>query len=261
MGNESRERGWVTPEAWKTLISIFDVDPRTLRDVPAQVAAIKSTYTRMKDDLHACDARTGACDQTGRTRSGEPTVPQFGGRRDGGGRRDHRSRRADPRGARARRGRAPRTNSRSAPTRWASRYPPSDSASCSARGASTGWRVILRARSRRTYATTRAHRRAPTSRRGGLSRATSRCRRRRGASDGGTGGAGNPSRSRRTAVGAPDRHRHRHPCAPTGIRRAYGPRLAAPKGRSTPHGNPRRHGGGSSPPAHSPCGESAGGPT
>jgi hypothetical protein len=29
MGTESRERGWVTPEAWKTLISIFDVDPRT----------------------------------------------------------------------------------------------------------------------------------------------------------------------------------------------------------------------------------------
>ena len=67
MGDEPRERGWVTPEAWKTLISIFDVDPRTLRDVPAQVAAIQSTYTRLKGDLRACDARTGACDrQVGR---------------------------------------------------------------------------------------------------------------------------------------------------------------------------------------------------
>ena len=72
MGSESRERGWVTPEAWKTLISIFDVDPRTLRDVPAQVAAIKSTYTRMKDDLHACDARTGACDRQAGRGPGNP---------------------------------------------------------------------------------------------------------------------------------------------------------------------------------------------
>ena len=25
IGNESREQGWVTPEVWKTLISIFDI--------------------------------------------------------------------------------------------------------------------------------------------------------------------------------------------------------------------------------------------
>jgi hypothetical protein len=62
-GNESRERGWVTPEAWKTLISIFDVDPRTLREVPAQVAAIEATYGRLQDNLKACDARTGACER------------------------------------------------------------------------------------------------------------------------------------------------------------------------------------------------------
>ena len=41
MGNESHEQGWVTPEVWKTLISIFDVDPRSLRDAGAQVADIK----------------------------------------------------------------------------------------------------------------------------------------------------------------------------------------------------------------------------
>ena len=72
MGNESRERGWVTPEAWKTLISIFDVDPRTLRDIPAQVAAIGSTYTRLKEDLQACDARTGACDRQAGRGPGNP---------------------------------------------------------------------------------------------------------------------------------------------------------------------------------------------
>ena len=72
MGNESRERGWVTPEAWKTLISIFDVDPRTIRDVPTQVAAIKGTYTRLKDDLQACDARTGACDRQAGRGPGNP---------------------------------------------------------------------------------------------------------------------------------------------------------------------------------------------
>jgi len=67
MGNESREPGWVTPEVWKTLISIFDVDPRTVRDAGAQVTAIKDRYDKLKDDLQACDAKTGACDkQAGR---------------------------------------------------------------------------------------------------------------------------------------------------------------------------------------------------
>jgi len=69
---EPRERGWVTPEVWKTLISIFDVDPRTLRDVPAQVAAIKSTYGRLRDDLQACDARAGACDRQAGRGPGNP---------------------------------------------------------------------------------------------------------------------------------------------------------------------------------------------
>ena len=72
MGNESRERGWVTPEVWKTLISIFDVDPRTLRDVPAQVAAIQSTYTKLKDDLQACDAKSGTCDRQAGRGPGNP---------------------------------------------------------------------------------------------------------------------------------------------------------------------------------------------
>jgi len=67
MGSESHERGWVTPEVWKTLISIFDIDPRTLRDPGVQVTEIKDKYEKLKDDLQACDAKTGACEkQAGR---------------------------------------------------------------------------------------------------------------------------------------------------------------------------------------------------
>jgi hypothetical protein len=67
MGNESPERGWVTPEVWKTLISIFDIDPRSIRDTSAQVAEINRQHEKLKDDLLACDARIGACDkQAGR---------------------------------------------------------------------------------------------------------------------------------------------------------------------------------------------------
>ena len=67
MGSETREPGWVTPEAWKTLISIFDVDPSHVREPSAQVAAIKDTYEQLRDDLAACDAKSGACDkQAGR---------------------------------------------------------------------------------------------------------------------------------------------------------------------------------------------------
>ena len=72
MGNESHERGWATPEAWKTLISIFDVDPRTVRDTPAQVTAIKDRYDKLRDDLHACDAKTGACDKQAARGPGNP---------------------------------------------------------------------------------------------------------------------------------------------------------------------------------------------
>jgi hypothetical protein len=61
------ERGWVTPDVWKTLISIFDVDPRNVRTAEAQLGDIKDRYDRVKDDLVACDAKSAACDkQAGR---------------------------------------------------------------------------------------------------------------------------------------------------------------------------------------------------
>jgi hypothetical protein len=63
MGNESHQPGWVTPEVWKTLISIFDIDPRSLRDPGVQAAEIKGKYEKLKDDLLACDGKVGACDK------------------------------------------------------------------------------------------------------------------------------------------------------------------------------------------------------
>jgi hypothetical protein len=64
---DPKERGSVTPDVWKTLISIFDVDPRHVRDAGAQVGEIKDKYDRAKDDLVACDAKSAACDkQAGR---------------------------------------------------------------------------------------------------------------------------------------------------------------------------------------------------
>jgi len=63
MGSESHERGWVTPEVWKTLISIFDIDPRSLRDPGVQATEIKGKYEKLKDDLLACDAKSAACDK------------------------------------------------------------------------------------------------------------------------------------------------------------------------------------------------------
>ena len=67
IGNESREQGWVTPEVWKTLISIFDIDPRTIRETGAQASEMKGKYEKVKEELSACDAKSGACDkQVGR---------------------------------------------------------------------------------------------------------------------------------------------------------------------------------------------------
>ena len=73
MEGESHERSWVTSDVWKTLISIFDVDPRSLRDAGAQVTEIKGKYESLKDDLLACDAKIGACDkQAGRGPGNSP---------------------------------------------------------------------------------------------------------------------------------------------------------------------------------------------
>ena len=56
-------RGWVTPEAWKTLISIFDIDPQKIRDTGAQVSEIKARHERLQSDLAACDSRNAACEK------------------------------------------------------------------------------------------------------------------------------------------------------------------------------------------------------
>jgi hypothetical protein len=70
---DPQERGWVTPDAWKTLISIFDIDPQSIRGAEAQLSAIKGKYEKLNTDLVACDAKTGACDkQAGRGPGNSP---------------------------------------------------------------------------------------------------------------------------------------------------------------------------------------------
>jgi hypothetical protein len=77
--SDPKERGWVTPEVWKTLISIFDVDPRNARGPEAQVSEIKGKYDQVKDDLTACDAKSAACDkQAGRGPGNAPCRNQAG---------------------------------------------------------------------------------------------------------------------------------------------------------------------------------------
>ena len=77
--SDPKERGWVTPEVWKTLISIFDVDPRNARGPEAQVSEIKGKYDRVKDDLTACDTKSAACDkQAGRGPVNAPCRNQAG---------------------------------------------------------------------------------------------------------------------------------------------------------------------------------------
>jgi hypothetical protein len=64
---DPKDRGWVTPEVWKTLISIFDVDPNHVRDPAAQAGEMGDKYNRLKTDLAACDAKSAACEkQAGR---------------------------------------------------------------------------------------------------------------------------------------------------------------------------------------------------
>ena len=56
------ERGYVTPEAWKTLISIFDVDPNKLapdqaKDIAAKYEAAQRERAAMRERLDKVDAR------------------------------------------------------------------------------------------------------------------------------------------------------------------------------------------------------------
>jgi len=76
---DPKDRGWVTPDAWKTLISIFDVDPQKIRGPDAQLKEIKGKYHGLKDDLLACDAKVGACPkQAGRGPGNSPCLNSAG---------------------------------------------------------------------------------------------------------------------------------------------------------------------------------------
>src|SRR5262245_26834530 len=76
---DPQERGWVTPDAWKTLISIFDIDPQNIRGAEAQLGAIKGKYEKLNTDLVACDAKTGACDKQAGRGPGNATCRDSGG--------------------------------------------------------------------------------------------------------------------------------------------------------------------------------------
>ena len=76
---DPKDRGWVTPDAWKTLISIFDIDPNTIRSADAQLQAIRSKYDGLKEDALACDAKVRACDkQLGRGPGNAPCLDSAG---------------------------------------------------------------------------------------------------------------------------------------------------------------------------------------
>jgi len=63
VASDPTARGWVTPDAWKTLISIFDIDPQRIRAPGAQLNEIKNKYERLHGDLLACDTKTAACEK------------------------------------------------------------------------------------------------------------------------------------------------------------------------------------------------------
>ena len=64
------DRGYVTPEVWKTLISIFDVDPKSRPAV--QAAQIEKEFERLRSRLDECDQKLGTCEKK---LSGGPGYP------------------------------------------------------------------------------------------------------------------------------------------------------------------------------------------
>jgi hypothetical protein len=45
------QRGYVTPAVWKTLISIFDIDPRNIRNTDEQALEMRRKYTLLREEL------------------------------------------------------------------------------------------------------------------------------------------------------------------------------------------------------------------
>lgn len=56
-----KERGWVTPEVWKILLSIFDIDARKLRDTDQQAEEMKKKYTIVRDQLEKAKVDLEKC--------------------------------------------------------------------------------------------------------------------------------------------------------------------------------------------------------
>lgn len=64
------DRGWVSPETWRTLISIFDIDPNRIRDADKQAEEMKKRWEQAKEErdkskreLEQCGARLSAVEK------------------------------------------------------------------------------------------------------------------------------------------------------------------------------------------------------
>jgi hypothetical protein len=76
---DPQKQGWVTPDAWKTLISIFDIDARTIREPGSQLGEIVAKYDGLKHDLLDCDGKAAACEkQAGRGPGNAPCRDEHG---------------------------------------------------------------------------------------------------------------------------------------------------------------------------------------
>src|SRR3989338_4585933 len=58
------ERGWASPDTWKTLISALDIDPNMIRDadMKRQAEAMKQRYEGVKRELDQALENLGKCE-------------------------------------------------------------------------------------------------------------------------------------------------------------------------------------------------------
>lgn len=52
----SKEKVWVSAEPWKTLISIYDIDPRKIRETDEQAVEMRRKYALLRDEFDKINA-------------------------------------------------------------------------------------------------------------------------------------------------------------------------------------------------------------
>lgn len=65
------DRGWVSPETWRTLISIFDIDTSRIREPDRQAEEIGKQYEALKRERDDAKNTTVRCDSTLSKTSGD----------------------------------------------------------------------------------------------------------------------------------------------------------------------------------------------